>query len=468
MTTITESGAKDYINSKNISASITSFFKEHRVGAALSKSNAYKAKGVPVVTVFAYLVQLVFTKKSMYMNILNGTNAAGFAKDTVYRLLNSTFINWSVFLLNLAASVITNIAALTNEDRLNAIVVDDSMYERLRSKKVELLANVCDHAAKGKDRYKRGFRLLTLAWSDGVSLIPLLFRHLSSGKKENRYNEIKAGIDKRSCGYKARVQAVSTATEVLFAMLEQAKKMLIPARHVVFDSWFSYPSTMMRIREIGYDVVGRLKDTKKIMYLVNGTKLTLKQIYAANKKRRGRAKYLLSVEVLLYNDKNETLPARIVFVRDRNKRNKWIAFACTDMSLSEEQVIALYGKRWDIEVFFKICKSYLNLAREFQGLSYDSITAHTAVVMTRYIMLATQKRQNEDPRSLGELFFLCYDEMADIRFSDALAAILTILRETLNELLFLTDAQVKVLIDRFVSALSDCFKALFTSLKVAV
>jgi len=165
---------------------------------------------------------------------------------------------------------------------------------------------------------------------------------------------------------------------------------------------------------------------------------------------------------LLYNDKDETLPARLVFVRDRNNRGKWIAFACTDMSRSEEQVIALYGKRWDIEVFFKICKSYLNLAREFQGLSYDSITAHTAVVMTRYIMLATQKRQNEDPRSLGELFHLMYDEIADIRFSDALAQILAMFRETLTECMFLSETQIKEIIDRFVAKLSGCFRAFFT------
>jgi len=468
MATITEIKINDYIQTKNISTNITSFFQEHRVGQALRKSNAYKSKGIPVVEVFAYLVQLVFTKKSMYMNILNGTNTAGFAKDVVYRLLNATYINWTTFLLQLAASVITNIAALTSDERLNALIVDDSMFERLRSKKVELLANVHDHAARGKNKYKRGFRLLTLAWSDGATLIPMLFRHLSSGDKKNRYNEIKQGIDKRSCGYIARKQAISSATEVLFTMLEQTKKMLIPARHVVFDSWFSYPATMMRIRKIGYDVVGRLKDTTKIKYLVNGTKLTLKEIYATNKKRRGRAKYLLSVEVLLYNDKNETLPARIVFVRDRNKRNKWIAFASTDMSLSEEQVIALYGKRWDIEVFFKICKSYLNLAREFQGLSYDSITAHTAVVMTRYIILAANKRQNEDPRSLGELFHLCYDEMADIRFSDVLACILTILRDTLEDLLFLSKAQINEMIDRFVSVLSNHFMTFFVQPREAV
>lgn len=463
MTTISE----NQVNENIVSRRIETFFKEHRVGQILRKSNAYKSKGVPVVQIFLYLVQLVFTKKSMYMNILNGTNSAGFAKDVVYRLLNATFINWTTFLLQLAMSVIMKISALTSEERFNVLIVDDTMFERLRSKKVELLANVFDHAVKGKNKYKRGFRLLTLGWSDGVTFIPMLFRHLSSGEKKHRYNEINGDIDKRSVGYKARQQAVSKATDVLLSMLEQAKKMCVPARYVVFDSWFSFPSTMMRIRKTGFDVVGRLKDTSKIKYLLGDEKKTLKQIYAANKKRRGRAKYLLSVEVLLYNDENETIPARIVFVRDRNNRKKWIAFATTDMALSEEEVIQLYGKRWDIEVFFKMCKSYLNLTGEFQGLSYDSVTAHTAVVMTRYIILATQKRENEDPRSFGELFHLCYDEMADIQFSDALVLILGLLRNVLNDCLFLSDTQINEIIDQFISKLSACFKVLFLPLKTA-
>jgi hypothetical protein len=42
----------------------------------------------------------------------------------------------------------------------------------------------------------------------------------------------------------------------------------------------------------------------------------------------------------------------------------------TDLSLTEEHIIAVYGKRWSIEIFFKVCKSYLNLGKESQGLSY--------------------------------------------------------------------------------------------------
>jgi hypothetical protein len=454
-------------NEMAVNKTIFAFFKKYRVGSLLKSANAYKHSGVAAVTVFMYLVQLVFTKKSMYMNIANGTNPAKFAKDVVYRFLNATFINWTKFLLSLSMAVIKNISALTSDERLNVLVVDDSPYERGRSKKVELLANVHDHAAKGKNKYKRGFRMLTLGWSDGATFIPMMFRHLSSGKQKNRYNEINPGIDKRSVGYTIRKEAISSATEVLTNMLKQAKKIGVPAKHVLFDSWFSFPSVIMSIREVGFDIVCRLKDTSKIMYMVKDSsgeykKQTLKQIYRTSKKRRGKSKYLLSVEVLLYNDKGETIPARLVFVRNRANRKKWIAFASTDMSLSEEQIIQLYGKRWDIEVFFKICKSYLKLAGEFQGLSYDSITAHTVAVMTRYIVIAVQKRQNEDFRSCGELFFLYCDEIADLQFLDALTLILDLLKDTLDDCLFLTEEQIDIIIYEFIAKLSVQFKDFFS------
>ena len=381
-------------NEKNILKSISSFCRKYAVGASLKKANAYKSKGVPVMQVFTYMLQLVYTKKSMYMNILNGSHNAGFARDVAYRLLNSPCINWTTFLLSLAVCVITTkISSLTSHERLNAIVVDDTLYSRSRSKHVELLANVHDHTGKGP-KYRRGFRLLAVAWTDGATLIPLLFRHLSSEKEKNRYNEINPKIDKRSCGYRARIQAISMGPKVLLEMLAQAVKAGVPSKHVLFDCWFSFPSTIIEIAKLKLNVVARLKKSPKIMYLVNGEKKTLSQIYASLKKRRGKSKYLLSVSVTLYNKDNETIDARIVYVRDRNNKKNWIALISTDMKLSEEEIIELYGKRWAIEVFFKVCKSYLNLGTEFQGLSYDSITAHTAIVMTRYLILAVEKRQN--------------------------------------------------------------------------
>ena len=93
----------------------------------------------------------------------------------------------------------------------------------------------------------------------------------------------------------------------------------------------------------------------------------------------------------------------------------------TDTTLSEEEIIRIYGKRWKIEVFFKTCKSMLNLISECHSLSYDALTAHVAIVFTRYMLLATEQRKNEDQRTLGELFFFLVDEMADITFNRSLS-----------------------------------------------
>jgi hypothetical protein len=56
------------------------------------------------------------------------------------------------------------VTKLTDDNRVNVFIVDETVYERKRSKKVELLAKVYDHA---KDIHTYGFRLLTLGWSDG-------------------------------------------------------------------------------------------------------------------------------------------------------------------------------------------------------------------------------------------------------------------------------------------------------------
>jgi len=344
MITIPENQAKE----NNLEESIKAFFRKYHVGSILKKSNAYKTKGIPVVKIVIYLVQLVYTKKSMYMNIVNGTNKVGFGKDVVYRFLNATYINWTIFMLSLAMAVISKINKSTKDiDEVDALAIDDSFYGRERSKRVELLANVYDHASKGT-KYKRGFRLLTIVWTNGKTLIPLIFRHMSSENKKNRYNEIDEKIDKRTNGYKIRVQAIKKSTEVLIEMLKAVKKIGITTKYVLFDSWFSYPSTIMAIKGIGFEVVGRLKDTTKIKYIYNGQQKTLKEIYKMNKKRRGMSKYLLSVCVKIYNEAGETMDARIVYVRNRNNRKQWIGLITTDMTLTEVEVIKLYGKRWGI------------------------------------------------------------------------------------------------------------------------
>lgn len=161
------------------------------------------------------------------------------------------------------------------------------------------------------------------------------------------------------------------------------------------------------MREIGYDVIAMVKKTPKMFFRYNGEDMSLISIYNKNKKRRGRSRYLLSVMVDVVKDGN-IIPAKVVYVRNRNKRKEYLCIISTDTELDENEIIRIYGKRWDIEVFFKVCKSYLHLSKECRSISYDAMTTHTAVVFTRYMMLSVENRESNDERSLGELFLYFY------------------------------------------------------------
>lgn len=72
----------------------------------------------------------------------------------------------------------------------------------------------------------------------------------------------------------------------------------------------------------------------------------------------------------------------------------------------------------------KACKSYLRLGKDCRSVSYDAMTAHVAVVCTRYMLLAVEERENIDGRSFGERFFLSLDESPDLKYAEALRLVM--------------------------------------------
>lgn len=451
---------QDIQNDNQISKSIRRFFNRFHLSSALKAANAYKKRGIPAAEIFQYLFLLIFSNRSMYMNLLTGRNTPSFAKDTVYRFMKMFHINWIHFTTLLSSRIIKEaIIPLDSRERANVLIIDDSMFERNRSKKVELLAKVYDHA---KHCYKFGFRLLTLGWSDGSTFLPVNSILLSTENKKNRINEAIA-VDKRTVGYKRRELSMKKGTHAMLELLKHAKNVDIPAKYVLFDSWFSSPSSLHAVKEIGYDVIGMVKKTPKMFFRYNGEDMSLTSIYNKNRKRRGRSRYLLSVMVDVVKD-GEIIPAKVVYVRNKNKRKEYLCLISTDVNLDENEIIRIYGKRWDIEVFFKVCKSYLNLSKECRALSYDAMTAHTAVIFTRYMMLSLESRESNDERSLGELFLYFSDEMADITWIEAFQLLLQMFRVLLTDNTELSDEKINELVDTFMDTIPSLLKS---KLKVA-
>lgn len=441
---------------EQLPSSVASFFKEYRLASLLKQSRVTKQAGIPANRLFTFLLTLVFSGRSLSWN-LDPQRETGFCKDTVYRFLNASTHNWRRFLLLLAQSVVARMQLLTSKDRTEVLIVDDSLYNRNRSKNVELLARVYDHASH---RFVRGFRMLTLGWSDGNSFVPLAFSLLSSEKTENRIQGMDSSADRRTSGYRRRRESILKATVVLFDLLAQAKAAGIKTRTLLFDSWFAFPSTIVRAVGEEMTVICMLKAMKTVTYSVQGKRLTLAQIYALVKKRRGRAKILASIEVEVgQNEHGQGVPAKIVFVRDRNRSKQWLALLCTDVTLSDEEVIRLYGKRWNIEVFFKVLKSQLRLARELQGRSYDAMVAHTTIVFTRYLLLAVETRNEQDPRTLGALFLAMCDEMTDLRYAEAIARLLQFFTRVTEGVASEESKEIEVAVQHFIASLPSTIKA---------
>lgn len=158
---------------KQFNSRVDDFLSKHEIGKALHNSSFRKQKGISCFIIFKFVSLLVFTGKNLYRTLQSGLDCGRPEKDAVYRFLNSFRYNWRRFLLIISSTVIKEtIKPLTSSSRKNVLILDDSLYSRNRSKAVELLARMKDHV---ENRYVRGFRMLTLGWSDGNTFLPGCF-----------------------------------------------------------------------------------------------------------------------------------------------------------------------------------------------------------------------------------------------------------------------------------------------------
>jgi IS4 transposase len=359
--------------------------------------------------------------KSLYHDIINSSHSP-YGKDAVYEFLKCEKFNWRYLLLSLSIKILDFIDKLSNKEKV--LVLDDSALNRSRSKKVELLTRVFDHS---DDKYLRGFRLLSLCWSDGTSLLPLDFALLSSRKEDKRYQGIIKEVDKRSCGYKRRLEALSKSTDLVEPMVNRLMSRGINAQYLLMDSGYAWPALINQLRE-HIHVICMARKMETIHYYYDEKWRSLNEIYRLVKKRPGRARILSSALVTLKGGQQ----AKLVFVRDRRKKD-WLSLLTTDTSLDDSEVVRLYGKRWEIEVFFKMSKQHLGLEKGVQTRDFDSQIAYVTIVMLRALFLSLEQRRQEDPRTLGSLFRACCQEMQDLSFLDSLQRILRLAVDRLRQ-----------------------------------
>ena len=182
-----------------------------------------------------------------------GSFHESFSKNTFYRFLNSTKTNWLKFTTLLSKAVADTIEPLTGSDRINTFVVDDSLFERTSCKKTELGSKVFDHASM---RYTKGYRLMTLGWTDRNTFLPINSSLLASSKTSNLIGP-QQHHDGRSLAGQRRKLAQMKGTSVMVELLQTALNAGYKADYVLYDSWFSNPAQLVAVKNLGLNSIHR-------------------------------------------------------------------------------------------------------------------------------------------------------------------------------------------------------------------
>jgi len=428
---------------------ITAWMRRFCTSKMMKKANIRKVRGASVTQVIKILLSLPFCP----LNIWEFAGVKGPCRDTFYRFLSNLSYNWRRVLAEVSRQIISELDRLTGPRTDRVLIFDDSPYKRERSKTVEYLGRQYDHS---QGQYYRGFRLLTAGWSDGHSFLPLDLALLTNAKAHKRLGP-DPSLDGRTHAGKRSREATCKASELTRRMTRRIRDQGLPVDYVVFDSWYAQPGLIHQIRQ-DFPVVCMLKNHPHYLYQHGKRIYTLERLYAkvaGRKRSHSEGPIIGSIKVRMLG----AGLLRVVFIRDRRDKSRWLALGSTDLEITPEHISRIYAKRWAIEVFFKQIKQHLGLVGQFQGRRYPACLAFISIVFLRYMMLSYYQRQLRDERTIPGLFYAACQELQAISLLCCFQVILTealiILSHSLNAASFEAACSICGIIEQFTEHFQD-------------
>jgi hypothetical protein len=193
----------------------------------------------------------------------------------------------------------------------------------------------------------QGFNLLNCLYHVKGITIPVAFELI---KKPIEYCDLKTRKHKRASLY--------TKNELLRQMLRVCAQNKLKFRFAVFDTWFSSKENMCYIKkDLAKDFICALKSNR----LVGMSE----EDYQAE--RFTAIKDLSWQEETVFIGWLKDVPFPMSFVRqlftNKDGSTGTLYLACSDTTLTRGQILAVYQKRWPVEVFHKSLKQNAALGK---------------------------------------------------------------------------------------------------------
>lgn len=321
---------------------------------------------------FPQNLTLVFVTFCMGIILFNNPTATFIAgklfwvsHDSLTRLMPMVSINTN-------NSIILFIQAIQSQTaKLGYLIIDDVIIRKPYGKNISPTTYVYDHT---NNTYVWGMHIVVLLWSCGWIKVPVSFRIWIPKQKSEVYH---------------------TKGELAIDMIDFAHRFGLQAEYVTFDSWYSSKALMNLLKKCDYHYVCMLKNNRKVNYK-NGISLSVKTISMLLSKRQyryysGTGFYIKAINV------NITSIGDIRLCIVKNGYSATIQstrFIITDMlDTPAQDVVKKYLCRWDIEVFNRDIKQFLNFEK-VQVRSLEKLEGYFSLVFISFIFVQILQIKN--------------------------------------------------------------------------
>jgi len=244
--------------------------------------------------------------------------------------------------------------------------------------------------------FEYGVVFLTVHLACGKRSVPLALRLYLRQSTVRKLNRARAQGER--IPFKSKLTLVKELLKELASLIPEN----IPV-YVLFDSWYASKKLISLCRCLGYHVICALKHNRRFRRKGSTKTCRLSHLARYVRKREFKAitvnssdsstRYLVhTVRGFLPGIKDEVC----IIISKRNQRdNRPEFFLCTDLSLSAQEVLSRYGRRWAVEVDHLYLKVRLGLG-DFRLRSYEGITKYFDLVCLTLAYLYWRKVEENE------------------------------------------------------------------------
>ncbi len=365
----------------------------------LAKSNFSKKDGVAVHMVVLHFVYMLVMNKKIFTFMKQSNDS--FKKDVYYRLLANSSYNWRSLLSLSSLKILSLLHKVQDPKAIKVFIIDDTVEDKV-GKNIE---GSCDSIYSNKEKRKiRGLNIVSLNYSDGFSNFMLDFAIAMNKYARVAVEDFTNKIDHRTNAHKRRLETMKGKLQIAIDMVKRAVNSGIYADYLLVDSWYSKPVFIQEMNTLGLRVISRIANNIRIWNFI-GKEKTLEAIYNKFKelKTAKPGKYGKKIKFTYFSAVVEHKTAgklKIVFIKTKEKL---IPIVSTDLTISDEEIIEIYKRRWDIEQGYKELREHFGFGKE-ENRIYEALIARITLSFFTYNIVSYINRISNEPKTIGGLF----------------------------------------------------------------